>query len=586
MMKFRSKLLFAILSLLIFLIVILGVFLVQLINNHNRDIFYNNNQKQVVNIAEYIESNGGMENVLNDKEGLSSLNLVMSSLTLVSSNGEILYMANPPEIIAQERHEAYVTSLPKIKGNEYEKIKGGLNLFYFWHPIYTEHEKLEGYVMLTSELPDILQLEDNTWFLLLGVLAISLVIIMIITLKISNRFTKPIEAATNTAIELAKGNFRARIYENPTDETRTLSKSLNILARNLQEMETTKEMQQDRLSTLIENIPSGVLVIDSKGFITLMNKSYKKMFRVNASDFLYKLYYEALTFNEVIQLIEEIFMTEKSIKKQMVLSLLIERKHFVVYGAPIISNADEWKGIVLVFHDITELKKLEQVRQDFVANVSHELRTPITSIKGFSETILDSDLKDEKMMREFLTIILNESNRLQVLIQELLELSKIEKQEFTLSLTRLDINSLILEIGAMFSRKVEKKNIELTIHQSPSQLMVNGDSNRLKQIFINLISNAIKYTPENGKVDVLISEDGPFAVVEVKDTGIGIEQNELPRIFERFYRVDRARSRDSGGTGLGLAIAKHLVEAHNGHIFVKSKIGQGTSFIVKFKKTT
>lgn len=586
MMKFRSKLLFAILSLLIFLIVILGVFLVQLINNHNRDIFYNNNQKQVVNIAEYIESNGGMENVLNDKEGLSSLNLVMSSLTLVSSNGEILYMANPPEIIAQERHEAYVTSLPKIKGNEHEKIKGGLNLFYFWHPIYTEHEKLEGYVMLTSELPDILQLEDNTWFLLLGVLAISLVIIMIITLKISNRFTKPIEAATNTAIELAKGNFRARIYENPTDETRTLSKSLNILARNLQEMETTKEMQQDRLSTLIENIPSGVLVIDSKGFITLMNKSYKKMFRVNASDFLYKLYYEALTFNEVIQLIEEIFMTEKSIKKQMVLSLLIERKHFVVYGAPIISNADEWKGIVLVFHDITELKKLEQVRQDFVANVSHELRTPITSIKGFSETILDSDLKDEKMMREFLTIILNESNRLQVLIQELLELSKIEKQEFTLSLTRLDINSLILEIGAMFSRKVEKKNIELTIHQSPSQLMVNGDSNRLKQIFINLISNAIKYTPENGKVDVLISEDGPFAVVEVKDTGIGIEQNELPRIFERFYRVDRARSRDSGGTGLGLAIAKHLVEAHNGHIFVKSKIGQGTSFIVKFKKTT
>lgn len=586
MMKFRSKLLFAILSLLIFLIVILGVFLVQLINNHNRDIFYNNNQKQVVNIAEYIESNGGMENVLNDKEGLSSLNLVMSSLTLVSSNGEILYMANPPEIIAQERHEAYVTSLPKIKGNEHEKIKGGLNLFYFWYPIYTEHEKLEGYVVLTSELPDILQLEDNTWFLLLGVLAISLVIIMIITLKISNRFTKPIEAATNTAIELAKGNFRARIYENPTDETRTLSKSLNILARNLQEMETTKEMQQDRLSTLIENIPSGVLVIDSKGFITLMNKSYKKMFRVNASDFLYKLYYEALTFNEVIQLIEEIFMTEKSIKKQMVLSLLIERKHFVVYGAPIISNADEWKGIVLVFHDITELKKLEQVRQDFVANVSHELRTPITSIKGFSETILDSDLKDEKMMREFLTIILNESNRLQVLIQELLELSKIEKQEFTLSLTRLDINSLILEIGAMFSRKVEKKNIELTIHQSPSQLMVNGDSNRLKQIFINLISNAIKYTPENGKVDVLISEDGPFAVVEVKDTGIGIEQNELPRIFERFYRVDRARSRDSGGTGLGLAIAKHLVEAHNGHIFVKSKIGQGTSFIVKFKKTT
>lgn len=583
MMKFRSKLLLAIVSLIAFVVTLLSVLLVTLFERHNYINFINEQEKQVTAIATYIEDHGGVT-VFTESGQVSSLKLTASSVAIVSAEGEILFMDNPPGALAIDQHEANLTELAEAQTEEIKKVDGGLNLYYFPVTVIGSDGEIEGSVILWSELQDIIQLNDNAWYLIIATIAFSLGIIVIITNKIATRFTKPIEAATNTAIELAKGNFRARTYEDPSEESRLLSSSINVLARNLQEMEISQETQQHRLLTLIENIGSGVLLIDSKGYITLMNKTYKQLFNVSSNDYLYHLYYEVLQYEDVSHLIEEIFITEKSVKKQLVLSQQIERKHFEVYGAPIIGNIDEWKGIVLVFHDITELKRLEQMRQDFVANVSHELRTPITSVKGFSETLLDGDLKNEKIIRDFLTIILKESERMQALIQELLELSKIENQEFKLSLTKVDLNNIVSETEKMFNRKAEKKGIDLQLELCDDPVIIEADPYRLKQIFINLISNAINYTPSNGKVDVFVSQNEKYAFVEVKDTGVGIEKSEIPRIFERFYRVDRARSRNSGGTGLGLAIVKHLVEAHKGYITVESERGKGTSFIVKLRK--
>ncbi len=583
MIKFRSKLLLAIVSLIAFVVALLGILLVTLFERHNYTNFKNEKEKQVATIASYIEKNGGIDLFL-DSGKESDLELIDSSVAIVSQNGEILFMNNSPQVLSADKHAANLRELAETKTEDIKKVNGGLNLYYFSVSLIGSDGEVEGSVIMTSKLQDIKQLNDNAWYAILATIALSLIIIVVITSKIATRFTKPIEAATNTAIELAKGNFRARTYEDPSEETRILSSSINVLARNLQEMEIYQETQQHRLLTLIENIGSGVLLIDSKGYITLMNKTYKQLFDVSSNDYLYHLYYEVLQYEDVSHLIEEIFITEKSVKKQMVLSLQIERKHFEVYGAPIIGNVDEWKGIVLVFHDITELKRLEQMRQDFVANVSHELRTPITSIRGFSETLLDGDLKNEKIIRDFLSIILTESERMQALIQELLELSKIENQEFKLSLTKVDLNSILSETSTMFSRKAEMKGINLEVELAQIPIIIDADPYRLKQVFINLISNAINYTPANGKVKVIVSQNEKYAFVEVKDTGIGIEKNEIPRIFERFYRVDRARSRNSGGTGLGLAIVKHLVEAHKGYITVESERGKGTSFIVKLRK--
>ncbi|WP_042345399.1 two-component system histidine kinase PnpS [Bacillus massiliigorillae] len=584
MIKFRSKLLLATVSLIACAMFILGVFLVQLFESNHYENFKNDIQRQAILLVKYIKENGGVSDFLSNPEARASLELVDKNVTIVSKSKEIIYISKQPKEISRKQHASFIANAIKDDRKGHDELKGVVDYHYFWYPVKSKAGKVEGYVVISSELQNMKELSKQSWLLLLGALVFSLMFISVVTGKIATRFTKPIETATNTAIELAKGNFRARTYEDPNDETKMLSTSINILARNLQEMETSREMQQDRLSTLIENIGSGVLLIDSKGYITLMNKTYKQLFNVSPSQFLYRLYYEALPYQDVILLIEEIFMTEKSIKKQMFLSLQIERKHFEVYGAPIIGNTDEWKGIVLVFHDISELKKLEQMRKDFVANVSHELRTPVTSIKGFSETLLDGDLKNEKTIRDFLTIILNESDRLQTLIQELLELSKIEKSEFKIATTKLDLNNLLAETSTIFEQKAIKRGIEFHLEEAMQPVMIEGDPYRLKQIFINLISNAINYTQEGGKVDVIVSENDQFASVEVKDTGIGIEQKEIPRIFERFYRVNRDRSRNSGGTGLGLAIVKHLVEAHKGQLQVISEPGKGTSFIVKLKK--
>jgi two-component system phosphate regulon sensor histidine kinase PhoR len=254
-----------------------------------------------------------------------------------------------------------------------------------------------------------------------------------------------------------------------------------------------------------------------------------------------------------------------------------------VHGAPIIGIDEKLKGIVLVFHDITELKKLEQARKDFVANVSHELRTPVTSLKGFTETLLDGAMEDENLRKRFLTIIANESERLEGLIVDLLELSKIEGAKFQLNWQHVTLESVVDEVFLILKNKAEAKKMELE-KKVIGSTYIEGDPHRIKQILINLVNNAIVYSPEEGRINIRVKEQTETVILEVEDTGIGINKKEIPRVFERFYRVDRARSRNSGGTGLGLAIVKHLAEAHHAKISVESEVGRGTNFKLMFYK--
>ncbi|WP_144547896.1 two-component system histidine kinase PnpS [Bacillus sp. X1(2014)] len=415
-------------------------------------------------------------------------------------------------------------------------------------------------------------------------LGIAIIIILFLCVRITSKYTKPIEAATNVAIELAKGNYRARTTVSRLDETGMLGSSINMLAENLQELTKAQEMQQDRLSALIENMGAGLVLIDSRGYINLINKGFIDIFHVNSSDYLNKVYYEVIEYEEICQLVAEVFRTEKKVSKQILVPLFIERRYFVVYGVPILGTNNVWKGVLLVFHDITEIKKLEQMRKDFVANVSHELKTPVTSIKGFTETLMDGAMNNKETLEAFLSIILKESDRLQTLIQDLLDLSKIEQQGFRLNIQELDLYELLKEVITVLSGKAQAKNIRINLLCKQDQVMVQGDLDRLKQVFINLIANAMNYTPPEGNVEIILLEHGDKIRVHVKDTGIGISKEEIPRIFERFYRVDRDRSRNSGGTGLGLAIVKHLIEAHHGNISVRSELGEGSEFIIELYK--
>ncbi|ETI68538.1 two-component system histidine kinase PnpS [Neobacillus vireti] len=433
-----------------------------------------------------------------------------------------------------------------------------------------------------DSLNETLQLE--IWWSLLIILGIAVAIIIFLGLRITSRYTKPIKAATEVAIELANGNYRARTKVERLDDAGMLGKFLNMLAENLQELTKAHEMQQDRLSALIENMGAGLVLIDSRGYINLINKGYSDIFHVKTTDYLSKLYYEVIEQEEICSIVAEVFRTEQMVTNQLHIPLIIERKYFVVYGIPIIGTNNVWKGVLLVFHDITELKKLEQMRKDFVANVSHELKTPVTSIKGFTETLLDGAMNNQETLEAFLSIILKESDRLQSLIHDLLELSKIEQQGFELTLQQVDLHPMLEEVIALLSGKAEAKNVALEFYSKQKHVLINGDFDRLKQVFINLIGNAITYTPSGGNVKIILLDYERNVRIHVKDSGVGIKKEEIPRIFERFYRVDRDRSRNSGGTGLGLAIVKHLVEAHHGKISVKSDVGEGSEFILELDK--
>ncbi|WP_071460349.1 two-component system histidine kinase PnpS [Bacillus massilinigeriensis] len=582
MTKYRMRLFVALASLLITVMVILGFFISQAFRNFHHEMFNRELQGEADIAAGIIEKQGNIETL--EQTELKDTAKKLSTRILVFHGDKNVFDSNDHQHHSEEgQRKAVEKALQGSLNKSSEPFFHG-DAAWKYYPLSFGGNKGDYFLLLERESEEYQAVESRIWSILGISIGLAMVLIIFIVSKITNRYTKPIDSATNVAMELAKGNYRARTYEDHSDETGMLGASINILARNLEELMKAQEMQQDRLSTLIESMGSGLILIDSRGYINLINRAYKDIFDVEPADYLYKLYYEVVEHKEIRLLIEDIFMTEQRTARQVVLPLGIERRHFHVYGVPIIGMNNVWKGVLLVFHDITELKKLEQMRKDFVANVSHELKTPITSIKGFTETLLDGAMNDRGSLEAFLPIILKESERLQTLVQDLLDLSKLEQQGFYLDLQEINIVTEIKEVIAILQSRANEKQICLEFTEPEQETTAEGDANRLKQVFINLISNAIAYTPNGGLVSVAVRDYRDGIIVKVKDTGIGIEKEEIPRIFERFYRVDRARSRNSGGTGLGLAIVKHIVEAHKGSIQVKSEVGKGTVFYIRLKK--
>ncbi|PJO44282.1 sensor histidine kinase, partial [Lysinibacillus xylanilyticus] len=326
-----------------------------------------------------------------------------------------------------------------------------------------------------------------------------------------------------------------------------LSHSINILARNLQDITTIREVEEERLKTLIENMGSSLMMIGREGNISIVNRVFLERFGMLIDDVQGKVFRTIGLPKSLEQFIDHVFLTEMPYRQQIKMEVQQELYNKEVYGAPVIGDHGRWLGVVIVMHDITELVRLEQIRKDFVANVSHELRTPITSIKGFSETLLDGAYKDEKMLLSFLEIIYKESNRLQMLIQDLLELSKIEQHGFTVNIMPMGLQDVLIRGAELTGPRLDEKNMSFNV-DIERDVQVMGDANRIIQIVTNLITNAITYSPENTIVTIRLKENETYGILEIEDQGIGIEKHEIARVFERFYRVDRARSRNSGGT--------------------------------------
>ena len=358
-------------------------------------------------------------------------------------------------------------------------------------------------------------------------------------------------------------------------------KELSKEAEELSLKISTLERQNAAIQAILSSMVEGVVAVSKDTRILSLNPTIEKIFAVKASESIGKFLLESIRNNDLAEVINKVLKSGEFISQELDLSWPVQ-KTFQVNASPIF-DAGNISGCLLVIHDITQLRKLEKMRSDFVANVSHELKTPITSIKGFVETLIEGALEDKENSREFLKIINNHTERLNNLINDLLDLSQIESRAVKLNLSDFDLRELIEEVLTGFISQIKKKGISVSLEISAG-LRLKADKERIQQVLVNLIDNAVKFNKENGSIKIYVQDSGATIKVTVEDSGQGIPEKDKPRIFERFYRVDKARSRELGGTGLGLSIVKHIIELHGGSAGVESTEGLGSKFFFVLPK--
>ncbi|PNZ39082.1 two-component system histidine kinase PnpS [Mammaliicoccus vitulinus] len=564
MIKFYNKLLIILTTVTVVSFLILGFFL----HNSSYDLISKQQQKSLKT-----ESKNIYDIAKKNPKNIDEILDVFNQDIILEKNDKMIYHSNNVDTKLFKNEKEQALSDAKTFDEYFAVDKTDSEVMFA--------KKYGDYTIAIAKHTDTISIiQKDIWKYLLLVLFFTLPLIYFVVRYINTSYIHPIKEVTYATKLLASGKYRVRVPESNVKETKELFINTNELARTLDDLNNEQKLQRNRLETTLENIPSATLMVDREGVIVIANKTYHDLFdRVrNAEGQLFK---DVMPNVEITQMMNEALKLEKPMFEQVELYINnVHNKFFEVSVIPVLSRKKRnLLGLVVVMHDITKLKKLEHMRKDFVANVSHELRTPITSIKGFAETLLDGAKNDPESLDMFLNIMLDESNRIQSLVQDLLDLSKIEQNDEIpkepISLTEIAEHSI-----NTVSTVATKKDIEL-VNKIDQNVVSLGDKDKMTQVMINLLSNAISYSPRSSQIILTVKDVGDGQIISVQDNGIGISEDEQKRIFERFYRVDKARSRDSGGTGLGLSITKHIIEAHNGQIKVESEVGQGSHFIVK-----
>ena len=431
------------------------------------------------------------------------------------------------------------------------------------------------------------------WRVLIAAFA-ALILAFTATVAFSRSFSKRVARLRDFSHRLAGADFRPLPPERLSDELASLGDSLNETAAQLDRTIESLSGERHRASAILRSMVEGVAVIDAREKIIFANLAFSNILNLDKSAIEGRPVIEVLRNTELLGLIRRAVRGEEGLTTDIAMGI-VQQRSFSVTATPVRSldaslpatspavlppppAADKPSGAVLVLHDMTELRRLERVRQDFVANVSHEFKTPLTAIQGFAETLLAGALDDPKNNRRFLGIIREHADRLARLTDDLLKLARIEAGKLELDFYPVGVTELVERCAETALLKASRKQIALQIEIPAGLTAVRGDAGLLGEVLQNLLDNAIQYTPEGGRICVTAMLLGREAVISVSDTGIGIPLADQERIFERFYRVDAARSREAGGTGLGLSIARHIVEAHGGRIKVDSEVGVGSTF--------
>lgn len=532
--------------------------------------------------------------VMNTARGTSSQQLAASigavlkaRVTLISPDGSVIGDSD----VAQTRLAQLENHLQRPEVQEALKNGSGSALRYsdtlrtsmLYSTMAYGNGTIEGVIRLALPLEYLASAKNSMYGVVGGATAVTILIALLFSYLLSNLTSKPLRDMAEAAANIGKGGGKARIQVTSSDEIGMLATVLNDMSERIEGQVQRLSADKQRLDTILSGMGEGIMVAAPDGVITMVNPAFSRLFAIRG-DVEGKKLVEISRHPDLLAAFNE--LAEPGVN-ELLREISIQSNDITLFTHWVPLTVDGVRqGIVAVFHDISAQKKAENMRRDFVANVSHELRTPVTIIKGYAETLLDGALESEPLRaRRFVEIIASHSERLTNLINDILTLSSLETKETLLELNPLDVSGTIAKGCMLLQERALLKSIAINNETSVGTLpRVMADQGRLEQVVVNLLENAIKYTPAGGAVCLRAEDDGDYVRVLVADTGIGIPFKDLPRIFERFYRVDEARTREQGGTGLGLAIVKHIVQLHGGTVSVSSESGRGSAFSFTVRK--
>lgn len=572
--------------LLIFIgMLVAGVFIVQSYENYHFDSV----DEKLNNVAEIIlPTLEGYDDLLSNSSELQQLvnntmNLGLREEVYVIASDNNLIVATTTDNVGRNASDILEFRL-LMAGATGETLTDTIQIDSGNTPIRTmdrvlpiiKDEKLTGMLYIRHDLKEVFDNLNNSMNVIIQATFLALLITFMIGSIISKSITDPINEITVKASRMAMGNFDQLVEVKSNDEIGKLGEMFNILTEKLDTTLNDISREKSKLETIINYMDDGLIAVSKENNIIHLNPKVSEMLDVNDEtiedfNFFISVYDPKLSVKKILESDNELIGSQMISFKESI---------YRVNYAPYKNERGVFDGIVYVFQDVTEQQKLDELRKDFVANVSHELKTPLTSIKSYTETILDGMVPDEEMQRQFLGVVSSEADRMTRLVRDLLQLSNFDAKKVVFDKEYNDYIDLLNKAMLKLKVTADQKQHEFLFETTVEKMVGYFDYDRIEQVVLNVISNAIKYTPESGKVTVALREEDQYAVIEIADTGLGIPSADIPFVFDRFYRVDKARSREMGGTGLGLSIAREIVEGHGGEIDVQSVVDVGTTMTI------
>ncbi len=573
MRSLRMKLVLIMVILIAALMTVVGAFLITGVGEFYMTEFYT--QMRQTFSQDFIAQ---MQTVAREDDAparLKELVMAQSDLAIDLSSRNVYILSNSGEVLESSNQASSVTMTDNILTAMIGEVGQSSSLLdsYMDLAVPVSGGEETYIVYIRDDKTTVNALSSELVAIILRALVLGLVICVVLAFILAQIMITPIQALTKGTRQVAAGNFSQKLEVLARDEIGVLTQNFNDMSRVLQATLSQVENERNKLSTLFLHMTDGVVAFDPTGKVIHFNPAASEMLGVELTQ---QTRYEAL-FADVVALAALLALRRPQfIETQKKAG----DRELELYLAPF-SSAETEGGVLVLIHDVTEQRKNEEMRREFVANVSHELRTPLTNVKSYAETIVDSgDELPPELRENFMNVILSETDRMTRIVQDLLTLSRFDSGKMEMQMVRFDFADAVHSVYEAVSLDAQNHGHTLTLSMPQVGLWVNGDRARLEQVMMNIVSNAIKYTADGGRIVISTGRTGQTVWARVEDNGIGIPEKDLPRLFERFYRVDKARSRESGGTGLGLSIAQEILNQHKGNMDIQSTYGKGTTVTV------